>query len=321
MRRISINVHIAIAMLVAMLGILSGIVLLGMNENDLVNLYAAQAAGVERARALSRYEHHARRLVDLVHPPFVTMEAPGRQRFESALKELDAAAAMLQAIFRDPHGQQQRLADIHRQLRHWLGEIAGLLGKGDSSPPVREVQVRYEALVTTLRTLEQTLQQVEQRATRTREATLLDAIAGMRETASAVAALVIMSVLVLWWWSISATRRGLRLLEQSLSDAAGGKTSLMLDPGQLPPEFHNVVNAYHGVCQHIVDRSSRHARDMETLNEQLLKGLITICSSCKKIRAERGEWVSIEAYVRSRTTADFTHGLCEECLNKTLNNL
>ena len=68
-------------------------------------------------------------------------------------------------------------------------------------------------------------------------------------------------------------------------------------------------------------KSARHARDMEKLNEQLLKGLITICSNCKKIRAEHGQWVPIEAYVRSRTAADFTHALCEECLSKTLDTI
>jgi glucose-6-phosphate-specific signal transduction histidine kinase len=47
---------------------------------------------------------------------------------------------------------------------------------------------------------------------------------------------------------------------------------------------------------------------------RLLRGLLPICSSCKRIRNEQGTWEQLEAYVRARTDADFTHGLCPECV-------
>lgn len=45
-----------------------------------------------------------------------------------------------------------------------------------------------------------------------------------------------------------------------------------------------------------------------------LKGLLPICSSCKKIRDENDNWVQMEVYVRDRTGADFSHGICPDCL-------
>jgi hypothetical protein len=44
-----------------------------------------------------------------------------------------------------------------------------------------------------------------------------------------------------------------------------------------------------------------------------LTGLLPMCSSCKKIRDEAGKWTPVELYVRDRTEADFTHGICPEC--------
>lgn len=44
-----------------------------------------------------------------------------------------------------------------------------------------------------------------------------------------------------------------------------------------------------------------------------LEGLLPICASCKKVRDEGGTWEPIEAYIRSRTRADFSHGICPEC--------
>ena len=47
-----------------------------------------------------------------------------------------------------------------------------------------------------------------------------------------------------------------------------------------------------------------------------LSGLLPICSSCKKIRDDKGYWNQIETYIRQRTEADFTHGICPKCANK-----
>jgi len=49
---------------------------------------------------------------------------------------------------------------------------------------------------------------------------------------------------------------------------------------------------------------------------QTLKGLIPICSHCKKMRDDKGYWHEVEVYVRDHSSAEFSHGLCEECLAK-----
>ena len=47
-----------------------------------------------------------------------------------------------------------------------------------------------------------------------------------------------------------------------------------------------------------------------------LKGLIPICSSCKKIRDDTGYWNNLESYLEKHSDADFSHGICPECLKK-----
>jgi len=47
-----------------------------------------------------------------------------------------------------------------------------------------------------------------------------------------------------------------------------------------------------------------------------LKGMLPICSSCKKIRDDEGYWNQIEAYVSEHSEAEFTHGICPDCLRK-----
>ncbi len=49
---------------------------------------------------------------------------------------------------------------------------------------------------------------------------------------------------------------------------------------------------------------------------QTLQGIIPICANCKKIRDDHGAWHQLEAYMRERTRAEFSHGICPECIRR-----
>jgi len=51
-------------------------------------------------------------------------------------------------------------------------------------------------------------------------------------------------------------------------------------------------------------------------NVKVLSGLLSICASCKRIRDEQGHWEQLEIYIRDRSTADFSHTCCPECLQR-----
>ena len=60
---------------------------------------------------------------------------------------------------------------------------------------------------------------------------------------------------------------------------------------------------------------------IEELTESLkqvktLSGLLPICASCKRIRDDQGYWQQVETYITDHTNADFTHGICPDCLGK-----
>jgi hypothetical protein len=59
-------------------------------------------------------------------------------------------------------------------------------------------------------------------------------------------------------------------------------------------------------------------KDLEaSLSEvKTLRGLIPICSSCKKIRDDAGIWNRIESYISARTEAEFSHGMCNDCIRE-----
>jgi hypothetical protein len=47
-----------------------------------------------------------------------------------------------------------------------------------------------------------------------------------------------------------------------------------------------------------------------------LRGILPICSFCKKIRDDEGYWNQVEVYIRQRSDMDFSHSVCPECMRK-----
>lgn len=51
-------------------------------------------------------------------------------------------------------------------------------------------------------------------------------------------------------------------------------------------------------------------------NVRTLRGLIPICTYCKRVRDDAGFWQQVEAYVHARSEAKFSHGICPECTDR-----
>ncbi len=47
-----------------------------------------------------------------------------------------------------------------------------------------------------------------------------------------------------------------------------------------------------------------------------LSGFLPICSSCKKIRDDKGYWNQIESYIHKHSEAEISHSICPECAKK-----
>jgi DNA-binding response OmpR family regulator len=61
--------------------------------------------------------------------------------------------------------------------------------------------------------------------------------------------------------------------------------------------------------------SNKVAELQATLDKvRQLRGLLPICSYCKRIRNDQNYWERVEVYVTEHTDAKFTHGICPACL-------
>lgn len=86
-------------------------------------------------------------------------------------------------------------------------------------------------------------------------------------------------------------------------------------------EADGQVSGSVGVMLDITSRKRAEAEKealIEELQEALttvktLRGLLPVCSFCKKIRDDQGYWQQLEAYIQAHSEAVFSHSVCEEC--------
>ena len=70
------------------------------------------------------------------------------------------------------------------------------------------------------------------------------------------------------------------------------------------------------------EREKLHSKLQEAFdNIKTLKGLLPICANCKNIRDDEGYWYQIEVYIRDRSDAEFSHGICPDCAKKLYSDL
>ena len=75
------------------------------------------------------------------------------------------------------------------------------------------------------------------------------------------------------------------------------------------------VIAAFGFVAMIVDRVRARAEASEKRAKRL-EGFLPICSYCKRIRDKNNQWHVLESYIEERSAAEFSHGICPDCMKK-----
>jgi PAS domain S-box-containing protein len=134
----------------------------------------------------------------------------------------------------------------------------------------------------------------------------------------------------LWMFAQVAEKRRLNKEREFLCDVEhrivrrDGKVRHILARIRVIKDADGRVIKYYGANQDITERKlAEEEREKLILRLQeayakvkTLSGLLPICSSCKKIRNDKGYWEQMEVYIRDHSEADFSHGICPECAEK-----
>jgi PAS domain S-box-containing protein len=105
------------------------------------------------------------------------------------------------------------------------------------------------------------------------------------------------------------------------------KDGRKIDVSMTISPIKNAEGIIHGasiVARDITERKQQEKERLHLIQEltealkhvKTLSGLLPICASCKKIRNDDGYWEQVETYIKSRCDAEFTHGICPDCVKE-----
>ena len=97
-------------------------------------------------------------------------------------------------------------------------------------------------------------------------------------------------------------------------------------PLPLGYEFRELTSSFNLMSQKLRSEFDQLEERNEELQNALkeikqLRGILPICSYCKKIRDDRGAWEAIENYIYNHSEAQFSHGVCPECYKEIKDKL
>jgi PAS domain S-box-containing protein len=111
--------------------------------------------------------------------------------------------------------------------------------------------------------------------------------------------------------------------ETDASCIRGQNRTLWAKASPLRDERGDIIGAIESIRDVTEHKQAEQEREKLILELQgalkkvkTLSGLLPICASCKKIRNDKGYWERIEVYIRDHSEADFSHGICPECIER-----
>lgn len=99
----------------------------------------------------------------------------------------------------------------------------------------------------------------------------------------------------------------------TMSEALGGTRA------DLEKAIAELKETQQGLETRVAERTRQLEESVRKMD--VLRGLLPICSSCKKIRDDQGYWKQVEQFVADHTGARFSHGICPECQTKLYGDL
>jgi len=78
------------------------------------------------------------------------------------------------------------------------------------------------------------------------------------------------------------------------------------------------VSVFFKVTNPILIRLNKTVENLQNALKEVkvLRGILPICSFCKKIRDDEGYWNQVEVYIKKHSDADFSHGICPACFKE-----
>lgn len=121
--------------------------------------------------------------------------------------------------------------------------------------------------------------------------------------------------------------RPITLLTDLARRIAAGDYSLRADDASRD-EIGSLGKSFNLMARNLIRKQSELSEKVEQLEAEIvereraeqeierLRGILPLCSVCKKVRDDEGAWHNVDSYIQNHSQADVSHSLCPACMAK-----
>ncbi len=89
---------------------------------------------------------------------------------------------------------------------------------------------------------------------------------------------------------------------------------IIVSAGEILDQITQLNNEMANISRDLLQKNRMLQRARDQI--KTLSNLLPVCSYCKKIRNDSGYWKTMESYISEAAKAQFSHGICPDCLLK-----
>jgi HAMP domain-containing protein len=136
----------------------------------------------------------------------------------------------------------------------------------------------------------------------------------------------LLALLLAWFIGKRSIVDRLSHLEAASRKMAGGDLQVRVADSVQGGELGSLGQTFDHMALQLNEREQERTKLINDLQQALntikkLQGILPICSSCKRIRTEEGNWTQLEAFIREHSEAEFSHSMCSDCGSKLYPNI
>jgi integral membrane sensor domain MASE1 len=123
----------------------------------------------------------------------------------------------------------------------------------------------------------------------------------------------VLSVMTLGLAALTSRVRASQAQLEEANDELRKRAAALVASNRALEQAKGDVVALNDALERRVRERTRELQEAMTDVKQL-RGLLPICAWCKRVRDDHDYWHSVEEYISERTDAQFSHGICPDCL-------
>jgi len=245
--------------------------------------------------------------------------------YNNGITQSDSTLAILEKLTQDNMEQQTRLGHIQALMRGKISELEKTIQLAQQDRMAEAMEIvnsdHGKIVMDTIRELMREFISAEEKLLKQRNELYLENKHNLIFLFYIEAIVLVVLILISCLFIQKAIVRPLIVISEYITKEGNTLVGTGVKIKSRHDEIGTLVEAFNTLHRDLKEQTNKKNELISELQDAVneirtLEGIIPICSYCKEIRDDKGSWSQLETYISQHSHAQFSHSICDNCLEK-----